>query len=194
MKGSWARWWFWKSQYEGRPKKEESTDIQQLLQRVDDLVRLGVAEDVDDLAVPGLPLGIHEVSQRVRLQGRGHMLCGWLRPRLGIQDRLQLDMARIRLAHHVRSDSLLEERLQVRPVGIEAGEVNWRRRRPVAESCERARHGRGELAMPMAVAGQPTVNAKMLDENARATRKQAAPPPAPTRRLHGHLLRRPLCC
>lgn len=62
--------------------------MHQLLQRVDDLVRLDVAEDVDDLAVARLPLWVDDIAQREWLPRVRVELACCRSPRLRVEDNL----------------------------------------------------------------------------------------------------------
>nr|GFD59646.1 hypothetical protein [Tanacetum cinerariifolium] len=73
------------------------------------LVGLDAAEDVDDLAVAGGGLGVDDVAQGEGLDGADRGLAGGQRLCLCVDDRLQAHVARVRLAHDVLGDLLLQQ-------------------------------------------------------------------------------------
>lgn len=85
-------------------------------------------------------LGVDHVAQRVRLDGAHHRLARRQRLRLCIHDRLELDVARVRLAHDVLGDLLLQQPDAAR---VDALERHGRRRQPVPQAGEVAGHGSG---------------------------------------------------
>jgi hypothetical protein len=84
------------------------TYVQEWLQRVDDLVALGVSEYVDDLAMARLSLRVHDVLDRERLCWVHMELACRRQSRLWVHNGLKLDMAWIGLLRNVYSHSLLE--------------------------------------------------------------------------------------
>lgn len=115
--------------------------VEQLLQRVDDLVGLDVPEDVDDLAVPCLAFGIHDVLQSEGLQGMDNGLSSRWKPCLWVCDNLEPDMAGIGLAIDECGYSLLQLRSS-EGAAIAAVEGDWYRRLPVTQPGECAGHCR----------------------------------------------------
>jgi hypothetical protein len=69
--------------------------VEQLLERIYDLVGLDVPEDVDDFAMPRLAVGVHDVFQRKRLNWMDNGLLGRWQPRFWVCDDLKPDMAGI---------------------------------------------------------------------------------------------------
>lgn len=139
MKGSWARWWSWAAvSREGRAEQGGPAHVEQLLQRVEDLVGLDAAEDVDDLAVAGGGAGVDDVAQGEGLDGADGGAAGGQRLRPGVDDRLQLDLARVGLAHDVLGHAPLE---QVGAASLEALERHGRGRQAVPQAGEVAGHG-----------------------------------------------------
>lgn len=122
--------------------------IQQLAQRVNDLIGLDVAKDVDDLAVRRLALGIHDISQRVRFPGRNNRLsCCW-KTGFWVHHDLQPDVAGIRLAVDICLRLLLKNRVAGESAAL-ADKGHGRRRQLVSQPGQGAGHGCGcACAMP----------------------------------------------
>lgn len=104
------------------------------------MVCLDAAEDVDDLAVARSTLGVDDVAQRVRLNGADHGPARGQGLRLGVDDRLELDVARVRLAHDILGDSPLE---QAYAAGFDALEGHGGRGQAVPQTSKITRHGSG---------------------------------------------------
>jgi uncharacterized protein YlaN (UPF0358 family) len=85
----------------------EVVGVEKLLQRVDDLIRLGVAENVDNLAMPSCALGINHIPKRIRLDGRHYTLARRLPPCLFIHNSLQTEMSGVGLALDIDGDAFL---------------------------------------------------------------------------------------
>ncbi len=145
--------------------------IEQFLQRVYDLVGLGVAEDVDDLAVWGLAERVDDfLDGEWRLWGRldgSSMRPGWPshkhlpvwqghtllvhcpRPLVGlalcsqVDDGAKSDVAWVGLAHDIFGGSLRKNVLEARVAGLDAFEADGHGRAPVPQPGDCTNHGRG---------------------------------------------------
>lgn len=95
----------------------------------------------------GGALRVDHIAQGVGLDGADGGLRSSQGLRLGVDDRLQLEVARVRLAHDILADALLE---QAHLRGLDALERNGRGRQAVPQAGNVARHG---SAMPMGDGG-----------------------------------------
>jgi hypothetical protein len=121
--------------------KGSGTYAEQLLERINNLIGFDVPEDVDDLAMPRLALGIHDVFERKGLQGMDHALSARGKSCLWVCDDLKPDMAGVGLAIDECGYSFLQ-RLSTEGAPIAAVEGDWHGRIPVAQPGECARHCR----------------------------------------------------
>ena len=115
--------------------------LEQFLQRVDDLVRLEIAENIDDLSMPRLALGVYDIFQSERLVWLNNRLARCGQSGLGVGDYLQLDVAGVGLLGDIFGDSLLQGQ-SGDGLSEAVGEGGRARRRPIAQSSDCARHCR----------------------------------------------------